>query len=199
MPSGTYAIFDEAGTQIGEETFRTAPGIAGSRYFATARLSSPKIHDAIVDVSTDIAWHPVRIRMDTGGHHLLLQRSDEGFIGSHDGQQIEHGPAEDFDYPSPTFTAATIDRIALRDEPFVEVAPVRITAFTLTLMSVRHRYERLGDEAVATPVGSFAATHWKRSGDGPDVDIWVAGDLVVAATGRYVLTAYDPGVGPVPS
>ncbi len=59
----------------------------------------------------------------------------------------------------------------------------------------RQRYELVGDEEVATPVGRFAARRWRSTAlsTGNTADLWIAGDVVVRHEGAYELEWYEPG------
>ena len=70
---------------------------------------------------------------------------------------------------------------------------------------VRQRYELIGDEQIATPVGTFAAGRWRFTAldsgldSGWTADLWLAGDIVVRYEGLFELTWLDPGAsGPRP-
>jgi len=65
----------------------------------------------------------------------------------------------------------------------------------------RQRYELLGEEEIATPVGRFSARRWRYTAlrTGWTRSLWVAGDLVVSYEGLFELAAYEPGQsGPFP-
>ncbi len=65
----------------------------------------------------------------------------------------------------------------------------------------RQRYELLGEEEIATPVGRFLAHRWRYTAlrTGWTRSLWVAGDLVVSYEGLFELVAYEPGQsGPFP-
>jgi hypothetical protein len=52
MPAGIYTVFGDDERPIGTEEFRTAPGIAGSRYFSEIRLDDAAAEE-IVDLSVN--------------------------------------------------------------------------------------------------------------------------------------------------
>ncbi|MEX0834236.1 MAG: putative glycolipid-binding domain-containing protein [Actinomycetota bacterium] len=201
MPAGTYKVFDGSGRELGTEEFRTAPGIAGSRYFSTVRTSDPVPHEEVVDLSVDSEWRPVRVRIETGEHHLILQRSGSGLAGARDGDEMQLGPVADFDYFSPAFNAATANRLAAEGLSQADLDVTWIEPFTLEVRTVKQRYERADDGVAETPVGRFEATRWRYTSldSGWSGDIWVAGSIVVSYPGLFELSAYDPiGAGPFP-
>ena len=64
----------------------------------------------------------------------------------------------------------------------------------------RQRYELLGEDEVATPVGRFAARRWRYTAlsTGWTRDLWVARDVVVAYYGLYALEWYEAGASGPP-
>ena len=113
MPAGVYDRFDGSGHPIGTEDFRTAPGVAGSRWFSTLRLAGPENTEEIIDISTDADWLPVRLRIGTPKHHLILQRNVNDFAGALDDERLAIGEVRDFHYRSPVFNALTANRLRL--------------------------------------------------------------------------------------
>jgi hypothetical protein len=65
----------------------------------------------------------------------------------------------------------------------------------------RQRYELLGRDDVATPVGVFEAVRWRYTSlsSGWTGDLWLAGDVVVRFEKLFELDQYEPGAsGPRP-
>lgn len=201
MPAGTYRILDDARRTLGTEEFRTAPGIAGSRWFSTLRISEPSPHEEVVDLSVDADWRPVRLRIGTGEHHLVLERAGTGFSGARDEAELEMGSVTDFAYRSPAFNAATANRLMAEGRSRADLEVTRVEPFTLELGTSNQRYERLGDGEVGTRVGRFSGSRWRYTilDSGRTGDVWLAGAVVVSYPGVFELTHYDPiGVGPFP-
>ena len=192
MPSGLYRLFDDDGELIGTEQFRAAPGPMGWRYFSTVQHGSGTTN---VDLSVDSQWRPVRVRIQTPSHHLLLS------LG---GTLLDERPLDvsfdqetmTIDYPSPCFTLATARRLG---GP-AEIDAVSLDPETLLPTHEQHRYEAGDEEEVSTPVGRFRARAWRHAAPRPRFSraLWIAGDVVVAGDG-IELSAYDPGgQGPRP-
>lgn len=199
MPAGRYTVMDGDGNPVGTEDFRCAPGPMGWRYFSDIRTSDPEPHREIVDLAVDAAWRPVRTRVDTGSHEILLTTETDRLAGFRDRAPIEiaFGPEIHLDYLSPCFDAVTANRLSGTSE--IEV--VYLEAVTCEPRMERQRYELFGDEEVTTPVGRFAARRWRYTvlPTGWTRDLWVAGDVVVRYEGLFEMESYEPGAsGPVP-
>jgi Putative glycolipid-binding len=197
MPAGTYAIVDEEGRSIGAESFRCAPGPMGWRYVSEIETSDPEPHHETVDLVADAAWRPVRIRVETGAHSLLLQREDGRLVGHRDGEPLElaFGDGVELDYLSPAFNAVTAARLGGTAEFDVwYFEPVAIEP-----VEMRQRYEQRGVEVVATPAGRFEATRWGFASldTGYESEFWLAGDVVVRYAGLYELETYEAGASGV--
>lgn len=198
MPAGRYAVMDGAGSVVGTESFRCAAGPAGWRWFSEIQTSVPAPHREIVDLVTTLDWRPVRVRIETGAHALLAEVRDGHLVGSRDSEplDLDFGPQTEIDYLSPVFNAVTANRLTeTREIEVVYLRPVTIEPVTM-----RQRYERLGREAVRTPVGTFDAVRWRYTAidSGWSSDLWVAGDVVVRYDGVFELEEYEPGRGAVP-
>jgi hypothetical protein len=193
MPVGRYTVMDGDGNAVGSEEFRCAPGPMGWRYFSEIETSEPEPHREVVDLAVDASWRPVRTRIDTGAHDVLLTVEDGRLAGFRDGSpaQIDWGARTQLDYLSPAFNAVTATWLSGTSE--VEV--VYLEAFTCEPRIERQRYELLGEEEVPTPAGRFAARRWRFTAlsTGWSRDLWVAGDVVVAFDGLYALEGYEPG------
>jgi hypothetical protein len=197
MPVGAYTVMDGEGRPVGREEFRCAPGPAGWRWFSTVETSIPEPHREIVDYTVDAMWRPVRLRVDSGAHDLLLTAADGRLAGTRDGQPADLAWRDDLDYLSPCFNAVTANRLG--DTADIEV--LYFEPYTVEPVFMAQRYERLGDEEVSTPVGRFAATAWRYTAvkSGWTARLWVAGDVVVAYEGVFELAEYEPGpAGPFP-
>jgi hypothetical protein len=194
MPAGRYTVMDGEGKAVGTEEFRCAPGPAGWRYFSEVETGEPNPHREIVDLAVDATWRPVRTRIDTGDHNILLEsaRSDR-LAGYRDGSPVETpwGPDLHLDYLSPAYNAVTARRLT----GDAEIEVVYLEAFTCEPRMERQRYELVNDEEVDTPVGRFTARRWRYTAisSGWSRDLWVAGDVVVAYEGLFELEWYDPG------
>jgi hypothetical protein len=197
MPLGRYTVMDGDGTPVGTEDFRCAPGPMGWRYFSEIETTDPEPHHEIVDLAIDRGWRPVRTRIDTGSHELLLTAEADRLTGFRDRRPVETpwGPDTELDYASPAFNAVTANRLGRTAEFDV----VFLEAVTCEPSIQRQRYEQIGDEEVETPVGRFRAQRWRYTAlsSGWTRDIWVAGDVVVRYEGLYELESYEPGASGV--
>ena len=193
MPAGTYRVLDGRGNPVGSEEFRCGPGPAGWRYFSTIQTSVPEPHTETVDFTVDRDRRPVRLRVDTGAHELILLAEGGRLAGTLDGGDIEPplDPAVEVDYLSPCFNAVTAARLDRTTE--IEVAYFR--PVTCEPVRVRQRYLLERDEVVSTPVGRFEAKRWRYTAldSGWSRPLWVAGDLVVAYEDLFELVDYEPG------
>jgi hypothetical protein len=199
MPVGTYHVLRPDGSVEATEDFRCAPGPAGWRYFSEVDTAEPVEHHETIDVAVDADWRPVRLRVDTGGHQLLLEAGGDRLSGWRDGQPLETPwhPEMHLDYLSPSFNAITCRR--LHDTAEIEV--VFVEPYTLEPRVVHQRYELLGDEDVETPVGTFAATRWTYTAldSGWTSELWCARDVVVRYERLFRLERYEAGAsGPRP-
>lgn len=190
---------DGDGNPVGTEDFRCAPGPLGWRYFADIATSDPQPHHEIVDLAVDTDWRPVRTRIATGSHEILLIREDDTLTGFRDGEQIHlpFGAGVHLDYLSPAYNAVT----TLRLGGTAEIEVVYLDPVTVEPRPGRQRYEDLGDDEVDTPGGRFAARRWGFAalGSAWSRDLWVAGDVVVRFDGLYELEWYEAGAsGPRP-
>lgn len=199
MPVARYTVMDGEERPVGAEDLRCAPGPAGWRSFSTIETLLPEPHREVVDVVVDADWRPVRVRIDTEAHQLVLVGEGDRLVGRRDGGAVEVPlpPGTEVDYLSPSFNAVTANRLAASGE----VDAVYIAPYTLELSRQRQRYELGGDEEVDTPVGRFRARRWAFTSlvDGWSRTLWVAGDIVVAYEGLFELAEYEPGPrGPFP-
>ena len=180
MPSGLYRRFDDGAT----EQFRCAPGPMGWRYFSTIQDARGATN---VDLSVDAAWRPVRVRIQTPEHHLLM--SARGSIQDDEPLDIPFDPETiTVDFGSPCFPLATARRLGGSGEIDATV----IDGEAGELSTEHHRYEAGDDEEIATPAGRFVARSWRRVTPHISRALWIAGDVVVAGDGLE-LVAYDPG------
>jgi hypothetical protein len=197
MPAGTYAIVDQEGRRTGNESFRSAPGPMGWRYVSDIETSDPIPHHETVDLVADAAWRPVRMRVATGEHELLLHRDDRRLLGHRDGEPLELAFDEgvELDYLSPAFNAVT----AMRLGATAEFDAWYFEPVTIEPVAMRQRYEHRGVEVVATAVGRFDATRWGFAslGTGYESEFWLAGDVVVRYAGLYELESYEAGASGV--
>jgi len=198
MPTGRYVVMDGSGKPVGTEDFRCAPGPAGWRYVAEIQTSEPEPHAESVDLVVDAGWHPIRNHIRTDAHELILSAHGDRLVGTRDGEPIETpwGPQTHLDYLSPCYKAVTARRLA----DTTEIGVVFVEPVVCEPRMERQRYELLGDEEVATPVGRFAARRWRYTAlsSGWSRDLWVAGDVVLAYEGLFALERYEPGAsGPV--
>jgi hypothetical protein len=193
MPAGTYALVDETGRRFGTEEFRCAPGPMGWRYVSEIETSDPTPHRETVDLAVEAGWRPVRLRVETGEHALLLQRGEHGLTGHRDGEPLELdlGDDRELDYLSPAFNAVTAMRLGRTAE-----FPVwYFRAVTIEPIGMHQRYEHRGQEIVETPGGRFAATRWgyEAIDTGYVSEFWTAGDVVVRYAGYLELERYEAG------
>ncbi|MGH2675458.1 MAG: hypothetical protein ACRDKA_02380 [Actinomycetota bacterium] len=199
MPAGRYDVLDGAGRTLGTESFRCARGPGGWRYFSEIETAVPEPHREVVDLVVDAAWRPVRLRIETGSHALLLVFEGERLTARRDGEPVEvpFGPEVELDYLSPCFNAVTASRLGRT----AEIDVLYLRPVTCEPVRVRQRYELGGDEEVETPVGRFRATRLQYTAldSGWSRPLWVAGDVVVAYEDLFELAEYDPGrSGPFP-
>ena len=187
MPSGLYRLSDG-----GTEQFRCAPGPMGWRYFSTVQDARGATN---VDLSVDAGWRPVRVRIQTPQHHLLL--TARGSILDDEPLDVTFDPeTQTVDFPSPCFPLATVRRVGASDE----IGVISLDPETLQPSTEQHRYETGDDEEIATPVGRFVARAYRHIAPRPHFSraLWIAGDVVIAGDGLE-LAAYDPGgQGPRP-
>ena len=193
MPQGRYTVLGDDGGPVGTETFRSAPGPMGWRYFSEVDTADPSPHHEVIDVAVDAAWNIARVRIDTGEHHLLLEPEGEMLVGFRDGTAIEvpFGPDDHLDYFTPATNLITTKRLATA----AEIEVVYLAPVTLEVSRVRQRYEPRGREEVDTPSGRFTSTRWTFTslGSGWSADLWTAGDAVVAYERLFELAWYEPG------
>jgi hypothetical protein len=193
MPAGRYAVLDGKGNPVGTEDFRCAPGPVGWRYFAEITTSEPFPHEEVVDLVTDAERRPVRTRIHTGDHDLLLQVEGDELRGFRDGTElsIPWNADRHLDYLSPSYNAVT----GMRLDATAEIDVVFVEPVTLEPRDERQRYELLGDEEIDTPAGRFAARRWRYTAlsSGWTSELWIAGDVVVAYDRVFTLESYDPG------
>jgi hypothetical protein len=199
VPSGRYAVRGRSGDVVGTEDFRCAPGPAGWRYFSEIHRSEPTPHGEIVDVVVDAEWRIVRARIETGEHRILVEPGDGSLIGQLDGEEIQigWGPDMHLDYLTPAMNAITGKRL----NESAEIDVVYLEPVSLEPTLVRQRYELLGADLVATPVGRFESRRWRYTAlaSGWTSELWVAGDVVVRYDRAFELISYEPGAtGPVP-
>jgi hypothetical protein len=190
---------DGSGRAVGTEEFRTARAPAGWRYFATIQTDVPEPHTEMVDVVVADAGSIVRVHIDTGAANLLLAPHGDTIAGTRNGEPIElpWGPELHLDYLSPCFNAITAARL----DGTAEIDVLYLDPVTCEPRSVRQRYEWLGEERIATPVGAFEAGAWRYTAveSGFTRRLWVAGDIVVAYEDVFELIEYEPGqTGPFP-
>ena len=189
MPLGRYTVLGDDGEPVGTEEFRCAPGPMGWRYFGEVQTD----HHEIVDLAVDADWRIARVRIDTGDHDILLEPRDDALTGYRDRRETEipYGREDHLDYFTPATNAVTVRRLGAT----AEIDVVYLEPVTLTPSRVRQRYERLGLETVATPVGRFEADRWRFTdvATGWTADLWVAGDVVVAYERLFELAWYEPG------
>ncbi|HEX9122701.1 MAG TPA: hypothetical protein VF984_04975 [Actinomycetota bacterium] len=200
MAVGRYTVMDGEGAPVGTEDFRCAPGPVGWRYFADVVTSVPEPHHETVDLTVDADWRPVRTRIHTGSHEILLSAGGDRLAGFLDGGAVETpwGPDHHLDYLSPAYNAVTANRLS----GSAEIEVVFLAPVTCEPRIERQRYELLGNDEVATPVGRFAATRWRYTAlsSGWSRDLWVAADVVVRYDDVFELEWYEPGAsGPVPT
>jgi len=193
VPAGRYAVLGDDGVRVGTEEFRCAPGPMGWRYFSDIQTTDPTRHVETFDVVVDADWRPVRIRVDTGEHQILLEPHGDALTGLRDGVSIDlpWEPGHHLDYFTPATNLITTRR--LRETAEIDV--VYLAPVTLEPTLERQRYELHGGEEVDTPVGRFASTHWRYTSlpDGWTSDLWVANDVVVRYDRLFTLEWYDPG------
>ena len=195
MPSGLYRLFDDSGAPTGTELVRCAPGPMGWRSFSTVQGARGV---ANVDLSVDASWRPVRVRIQTPEHHLLVSVRAGRLVGILDDEHLEvpfDQSTMTADYPSPCFPLVA----ALRLGSTAEIGALAFDPETLRARVEHHRYEAGDSAEVGTPVGRFNARAWRHTAPRPGFSraLWIAGDVVLAGDGLE-LVAYDPGGrGPV--
>jgi hypothetical protein len=199
MPAGSYSVLREDGTVEATEDFRCAPGPMGWRYFSEVDTSEPAPHHETIDVAVDADWRPVRLRVDSGDHQLLLESDGERLAGWRDGVPIETPwhPEMHLDYLSPAFNAITCRRLPST----TEIDVVFVDPYTLEPRTVRQRYEPGATEDVETRVGTFSAVRWTYTAldSGWTSELWCAQDVIVRYERLFRLERYEAGAsGPRP-
>jgi hypothetical protein len=181
---------DGAGNAVGTEEFRAAAGPAGRRYFSTVDTGQPEPHREMIDLVSDGASRPVRIRIDTGSHAILLAAWGESLSGTLDGDPVEIEWGPDL---LPRLSLSCVQR---GYQPIGWGAPrtfevVYLEPVTCLPRRERQRHELLGEEEIATPVGRFSALRWRYTAlrTGWTCSLWVAGDLEVSYEGLFELAA----------
>jgi hypothetical protein len=198
MPRGRYTVMDGDGRAEGHEEFRCAPGPMGWRYFSDIEVTDPQPRRAKVDLAVDSTWRPVRTRVDSGSHDILLTAEAERLSGFRDREPIEiaWGADVELDYASPAYNAVTANRL----DRTAEFDVVFLDPLSCEPRLERQRYELVGGERVTTPVGRFDATRWRFTAlsTGWTRDFWVAADVVVRYEGLFELERYEPGAAGPP-
>jgi hypothetical protein len=189
---------DGAGNAVGTEEFRAAAGPAGWRYFSNLDTRQTEPHREVIDLVIDGVFRPfVYVSIPARLRSCCrLGRKPSGTLDG-DPVKIEWGPDLYLDYLSPAFSAATVNRLG----GIVDIEVVYLEPVTCLPRRDRQRYELLGEEEIATPVGRFSARRWHYTAlrTGWTRSLWVAGDLVVLYEGLFELAAYEPGQsGPFP-
>ena len=165
----------------------------GWRYFSDVEIETNEPHHEIVDLAVDSSWRPVRTRIETGSHSILLTADGDRLAGFRDGQPvaIPWGPDTELDYASPAYNVVTANRLRRSAEfDVVFLQPV-----TCEPVEERQRYELIGEEEVETAVGRFNATRWRFTAlaKGFTAGMWIAGDVLVRYESLYELEWYEPG------
>jgi hypothetical protein len=193
MPVGRYSILDDHARARGTEEFRCAPGPMGWRYFSEIAFDDDEPHSEIVDLVVDSSWRPLRTRIETGSHNILLVAEGERLAGFRDREPVDipWGPNTELTYASPAYDVATARRLGRS----AEVDVVSLEPVTCEPVLERRRYELMGDEGVETAVGRFAATRWQVTApaSGSSATLWISGDVLVRSEGRYELESYESG------
>lgn len=200
MPFGRYTVLEDDGSPVGTEEFRCAPGPMGWRYFSEVDIVDPAPHHETLDFAVDADWRIARMRIATGEHDILLEPVGDSLQGFYDSESIEipYGRDVHLDYFTPATKAITVRRLS----GTAEIDVVCLEPVTLAPNRLRQRYELIGDDLVATPVGTFDAARWRYTDldSGWTADLWVAGDIVVRCDRFFELTWLDPGAsGPRPT
>ena len=190
-------MFGDDGAPVGTETFRSAPGPMGWRYFSDIDTADPVPHREVVDVAVDADRRIARVRIDTGEHQVLLEPRGDTLVGFLDGAEVEigYGPDVHLDYFTPATNLVTTTRL----NGSAEIEVVYLAPVTLEPSRVHQRYALQGPDHVDTPAGRFAATRWTFTDldSGWSADLWVAGDTVVAYDQLFELTWYEAGASGV--
>jgi hypothetical protein len=166
---------------------------------ATIVTSDPEPHREVVDFVVDDGWRPIRLRIDSGQHQLVLSAAGDGLSGHRDGDRIEvpFGPEVEIDYLSPCFNAVTARRL----DRTADIEVLYLEPVTIEPVRARQRYERGAEEDVDTRGGRFRARRWQYTSldSGWSRPFWLAGDVVVRFQDLFELDEYEPGAsGPVP-
>jgi hypothetical protein len=193
MPVGRYTVLDGEGNAVGSEDFRCASGPMGWRYFGEIATNDPTPHREIVDLAVDESWRPVRSRVETGSHHILLSADGDALRGFLDDEPVTTRWGFDWhlDYLSPAYNAVTTKRL----NGSAEIDVIYLEPVTCVPREERQRYELAGDEEVDTPVGRFAGQRWRFTAlsTGWSRELWIAGDVVVRFEFLYELEWYEAG------
>lgn len=192
-----YALVGADGRRFGTEEFRCAPGPMGWRYVSEIETQDPVPHRETVDLVADAAWRPVRMRVETGEHSLLLRRDGDRLVGRRDADPLELDLGDrELDYLSPAFNAVTASRYGRTAEFDVWF----FDPVTIAPRPMHQRYEHRGEEIVDTPAGRFRAIRWRYEAidTGYTSEFWTAGEVVVRYTGYLELDRYEAGASGPP-
>src|SRR5436309_14140207 len=156
MPFARYSLSAQGRKPVGTEELRYAPGPMGWRYFSQVEATDPSPHHETLDFAVDADWRIARMRIATGEHDILLEPGSDGtaLTGYRDNEPIEipYGPDVHLDYFTPATNAITAPRLL----GTTEIDVVRLKPVTLDPTRVRQHYELIGDEQIATSLGTFA-------------------------------------------
>jgi len=193
VPRGEYAIIDHSGRQVGSETFTSAPGPMGWRYYATVQRFGPEPRTERLDVSVDAHGRPVRIRIETRDHSALLVVRGGTLEGMRDAEPVSvpWSAGVGVEYASPGFFAVALHRLGSTTERDVIV----LDQDTLEPRRSKRRFELVREGPVTSKAGIFDARTWLLGGR----TVSISGNVLVADDGPFQLIAYEPGEsGPWP-
>jgi hypothetical protein len=188
VPSGTYLHLDPLdGSVRAAERFSCAPGPAGWRYVATVTAADGRIQGRI-DLTVDARWRPVRLELRSGGWLVRGGALGPGvvWVRSGESEAAEYSAATPgFAGSSPAFLLATARMLRL---PSGESRNVELTSFTdgaLAAVTVRQNWSFRGETQHSADLGTLPVAYIRISDldTGEEIDLHIAGDIVIAADG----------------
>lgn len=190
MPRGTYAIVRD-GDEVAVESFSSAPGPMGWRYYSTVAHVDGGLDR--IDLSVDARGRAVRARIETAEHELMIVVRGEGLGAVRDGNTVEldHPAGMPLSYPSPGFYAVALHRL----DAGINDVVLSIDPETLEVAPQPRAAELLGEAPVATPAGAFDARRWRVDGR----EVTIADTVVLTVEDLAELRTYERGAsGPQP-
>ena len=195
--SGTAGRFlqgrGRAGNAVGTEEFQAAGAPAGRRYFSTVNARGPEPHSEVIDIVSDGASRPVRVRIDTGSHAILLAPGGGSLSGTWTGIQCRSSGDRTCTATISLLRSARLPPIGWGAPRTFEV--LYLEPVTCLPRRERQRQELLGRRRSPRRFGRFSARRWRYTAlrTGWTRSLWVAGDLEVSYEGLFELRRKSRG------